>query len=94
MGSVLKGAVDAIQQMLENLGYKVTARTSSIEALEAFRNKSDSLIISYPILTNVYRLNCLAGKDESCRVRQIRYSSTFLWFAAIFITNCNLSIFY
>jgi len=34
-----KVAVDAIQPMLESLGYKVTARTSSIEALEAFRNK-------------------------------------------------------
>ena len=29
------------QQMLERLGYKVTVRTSSIEALEAFKIKSD-----------------------------------------------------
>lgn len=33
-----KAAVDTIQTMLEVLGYKVIARTSSIEALEAFRN--------------------------------------------------------
>ncbi len=32
-----KAMVDAIQAMIERLGYKVTARTSSIEALEAFR---------------------------------------------------------
>jgi len=33
-----KAAADVMQLMLEKLGYKVTARTSSIEALEAFRN--------------------------------------------------------
>lgn len=40
-----KAAVDAMQPMLENLGYKVTARTSSIEALEAFRNNPQSFDI-------------------------------------------------
>jgi len=33
-----KAMVDTIQPMIERLGYKVTARTSSIEALEAFRS--------------------------------------------------------
>ena len=37
-----KVAVDAIQPILGNLGYKVTARTSSIEALEAFRHNPDA----------------------------------------------------
>ncbi|MBW2012180.1 MAG: response regulator [Deltaproteobacteria bacterium] len=32
-----KAMVDAIQPMIERLGYKVNSRTSSIEALEAFR---------------------------------------------------------
>jgi PAS domain S-box-containing protein len=36
-----KAMVDAIQPMIERLGYKVTARTSSIEALEAFRANPD-----------------------------------------------------
>ena len=36
-----KAMVDAIQPMMERLGYKVTARTSSIEGLEAFRANPD-----------------------------------------------------
>ena len=36
-----KAMVDVIQPILERLGYKVTARTSSIEALEAFRANPD-----------------------------------------------------
>ena len=36
-----KAMVDAIQPMIERLGYKVTARTSSIEGLEAFRENPD-----------------------------------------------------
>ena len=36
-----KAMVDAIQAMIERLGYKVTARTSSIEGLEAFRTNPD-----------------------------------------------------
>lgn len=34
-----KEMIDAVQAMLERLGYRVTARTSSIEALEVFRSK-------------------------------------------------------
>jgi PAS domain S-box-containing protein len=36
-----KAMVDAIQPMIKRLGYKVTGRTSSIEALEAFRANPD-----------------------------------------------------
>jgi PAS domain S-box-containing protein len=36
-----KAMVDAIQPMIERLGYKVTSRTSSIEALKAFRANPD-----------------------------------------------------
>ena len=36
-----KAMVDAIRPMIERLGYKVTARTSSIEGLEAFRANPD-----------------------------------------------------
>ena len=36
-----KAMVDAIRPMIERLGYKVTARTSSIEGLEAFRENPD-----------------------------------------------------
>jgi PAS domain S-box-containing protein len=36
-----KAMVDTIQPMIERLGYKVIARTSSIEALEAFRANPD-----------------------------------------------------
>jgi CheY-like chemotaxis protein len=33
--------VDMVRQMLERLGYHVTARTSSVEALEAFRSEPE-----------------------------------------------------
>jgi CheY-like chemotaxis protein len=36
-----KAMVDAIQPMIERLGYKVNSRTSSIEALETFRANPD-----------------------------------------------------
>jgi DNA-binding NtrC family response regulator len=43
-----KAIVNAIQPMIERLGYKVTARTSSIDGLEAFRANPDifDLVIS------------------------------------------------
>lgn len=37
-----KAAVDVIRSMLEKLGYKVTARTDSIEAFEAFESRPGS----------------------------------------------------
>jgi len=50
-----KVAVNAIQPMLENLGYDVTARTSSIEALEAFRNSPErfDLVITDMTMPNM-----------------------------------------
>ena len=46
-----------MQLMLENLGYQVTARTSSIEALEVFRNKPQSfdLVITDMTMPNMTR---------------------------------------
>lgn len=54
-----KVAVDTMQSMLERLGYKVTSRTSSIEALELFRNKPDAfdLVITDQTMPN------MTGKD-------------------------------
>ena len=62
-----KVAVDAIQSMLENLGYKITARTSSIEALEAFRNKPDAfdLIITDQTMPN------MTGKELAREIMSI-----------------------
>jgi len=63
-----KAAVDAIQPMLENLGYKVTARTSSIEALEAFRSKPHAfdLVITDQTMPN------MPGKDLAKELMSIR----------------------
>lgn len=50
-----KAIIDAIQQVLERLGYQVVARTSSIEALEVFRTQTDSfdLVISDQTMPNM-----------------------------------------
>lgn len=50
-----KASIDANRKMLERLGYKVTARTSSVEALEAFRNKPASfdLVITDMTMPNM-----------------------------------------
>ena len=50
-----KTMVDSVKAMLKHLGYKVTARTSSIEALEAFRAKSDGfdLVITDQTMPNM-----------------------------------------
>ena len=47
--------VDIGKQMLESLGYKITARTSSIEALELFKAKADSfdLVITDMTMPNM-----------------------------------------
>ena len=46
------------QQMLERLGYSVTARTSSVEALEAFRAQPDrfDLVITDQTMPNMTNL--------------------------------------
>jgi len=50
-----KAVVYMIKQMLETLGYKVTARTSSIEANEAFENQPDKfdLVLTDQIMPNM-----------------------------------------
>ena len=50
-----KQIADMEKQMLEHLGYHVTARTSSIEALELFRMKCDKfdLVITDQTMSNM-----------------------------------------
>jgi signal transduction histidine kinase/ActR/RegA family two-component response regulator len=50
-----KQIVDMVQQMLERLGYHVTARTSSVEALKAFRTQPDKfdLVITDQTMPNM-----------------------------------------
>jgi len=63
-----KNMIDAIQPMLENLGYKVTARTSSIDALEAFRYdpKAFDLIITDMTMPN------MTGKELASELKRMR----------------------
>jgi len=63
-----KSAVDAIQPMLEILGYTVTARTSSIEALEAFRSNPQSFDL---VITDMTMPN-MTGKDLAKELMSIR----------------------
>ncbi|UCH94329.1 MAG: PAS domain S-box protein [Candidatus Aminicenantes bacterium] len=60
--------VELAQQMLESLGYTVTARTSAIEALEAFSSAPHrfALVITDQIMPN------LTGLQLSGKLRQIR----------------------
>ena len=63
-----KAMVDTVQSMLERLGYQVTNRTSSIEALEAFKHKPDAfdLIITDQTMPN------MTGKDLAKEIMSIR----------------------
>ncbi|MFH1488253.1 MAG: ABC transporter substrate binding protein [Pseudomonadota bacterium] len=63
-----KAMVSAIQPMLENLGYKVTARTSSIEALEAFRNDPGRFDL---VITDMTMPN-MTGDELAAEVMGIR----------------------
>jgi len=60
--------VDIIQPMLEKLGYEVTARTSSIEALEAFRNNPEGFDL---VITDMAMPN-MTGKDLAKELMTIR----------------------
>ncbi len=63
-----KVAVDVIHSMLENLGYKVTARTSSIEALEAFRNNPEAFDLVITDMT----MPKLTGENLARELMRIR----------------------
>ncbi len=54
-----KSAVDSMRETLERLGYKITARTSSVEALEAFINDPGTFDL---VITDMTMPN-LTGKD-------------------------------
>ncbi len=54
--------------MPENLGYKVIARTSSIECLEAFRNKPQAFDL---VITDMPMPN-MTGKDLAKEMMSIR----------------------
>jgi PAS domain S-box-containing protein len=63
-----KVAVDAIQSMLENIGYQLTARTSSIEALKLFRNKPDGFDL---VITDMTMPN-MTGSELAKKIMSIR----------------------
>jgi PAS domain S-box-containing protein len=63
-----KGVIDSIQPMLEILGYKVTARTSSIEALQAFRHKAYEFDL---VITDMTMPN-MTGKELARKMMSIR----------------------
>jgi len=63
-----KAAVDTIKVMLEKLGYEISVRTSSIEALELFRNKPDAFDL---IITDMTMPN-MTGKELAQKIMEIR----------------------
>ncbi|NNL43552.1 MAG: response regulator, partial [Desulfobacterales bacterium] len=60
--------VDMERKMLERLGYRVTARTSSTEALEAFRMQPDKFDL---VITDMTMPNMTGGKlaEEMIKIR-------------------------
>jgi len=64
-----KAAVNTIGMMMERLGYRVEARTSSVEALEAFRNKPDAFDL---IITDMTMPN-MTGVDLAKEMMKIRH---------------------
>lgn len=63
-----KSILDTIQSMLESLGYKVTVRNSSIEALEVFKNNPDRFDL---VITDMTMPN-MTGKDLAKEMMAIR----------------------
>ena len=63
-----KVTVDAIQAMLKSLGYQVTARTSSIECLEAFRVQPDKFDL---VITDMTMPN-MTGADLAKEIMKIK----------------------
>jgi two-component system, cell cycle sensor histidine kinase and response regulator CckA len=62
-----KIVVDVLKTMLENLGYQVTAHTSSIEAFEAFRNNP----FKYDLIITDMTMPNMTGKDLAAEVLAI-----------------------
>ena len=63
-----KAIIDAIQQMLERLGYQVVARTSGVEALEVFRLRPDS----FDLLLTDQTMQGMTGEALAKKVMEIR----------------------
>ena len=63
-----KAAVDAVQAMLGRLGYKVTGRTSSVEALEVFRHRAEDFDL---VITDMTMPN-ISGDELSRELMSIR----------------------
>jgi PAS domain S-box-containing protein len=63
-----KVSLDAIQSMLEWLGYKVTSRTSSVEALEAFRYNPEG----FDLVITDHTMPNMTGKSLARELMAIR----------------------
>jgi|WetSurMetagenome_2_1015567.scaffolds.fasta_scaffold19012_2 signal transduction histidine kinase/CheY-like chemotaxis protein len=63
-----KIVVDIIKMMLENLGYRVTTRTSSVEAFEAFQNNPQRFDL---IITDMTMPN-MTGKELASKVFAVK----------------------
>ncbi len=63
-----KAIIDAIQQMLERLGYQVVARTSGMEALEVFRSQPDS----FDLLLTDQTMQGMTGEALAKKIMAIR----------------------
>jgi len=63
-----KAMVDAIPSILERLGYQVVARTSSIEALEAFRVKPGR----FDLVITDYTMNNMTGAELAKELLHLR----------------------
>lgn len=63
-----KVVVDTNQSMLEKLGYKVTVRTSSLEALELFRSNPGA----YDLIVTDMTMPNMTGKDMAKEMMSIR----------------------
>jgi len=61
--------VDMTRQMLEGFGYRVTARTSSVEALQAFR----SLPAGFDIVITDQTMPNMTGDELARKLRRIRH---------------------
>lgn len=63
-----KPIIDAMDSMMEKLGYKVTSKTSSIEALVAFREDPDG----FDLIITDYTMPNMTGADLARELVNIR----------------------